>query len=271
MLDHLLSALLFLLGLPAAADAEGTVKGESIAMVVASKSATLAPAKPSGIVGILNVTQPKTATGTGDVAVGTKRANILTSWKATDAKSAQQLTAALTAFKQKTVTIRDAKKKAAVVRIQDKLTDINTRRIAWAKQMLTLMSNLADKVSQRAQTPEAKRLAAAADTAISAAMDTVTAQSAKQYVISITTETKLKADTEAVRKQMAADHVLIETAVKTANQALVKAITVIEPENAAPPHPTAAGTKTLVAPETPVVQPTIWAGGTPATNPGGAL
>ncbi|MBI5358014.1 hypothetical protein HZB69_00055 [Candidatus Amesbacteria bacterium] len=99
-------------------------------------------------------------------------------------------------FKTKVVKIKDEKKKLIVEKLDARFNEINAKRTAQMTKHLDKMSEILAKVTGDT---------ASASSAIQTARDAVTAQAAKTYVITISTEANLKMDVGKVRSQLEAD------------------------------------------------------------------
>ena len=121
-------------------------------------------------------------------------------------------------FLQKKETIQDAKKKAIVERIDLKIANINKKRTdqmtEHLKKMLTILGKLQDRGIDTA----------AAQTVITAAQTAVNSQAAKEYVLTISTENKLKADVGGTVKQLEQDLKTVNKLVIAAKQSIADAI-----------------------------------------------
>lgn len=120
-------------------------------------------------------------------------------------------------FKAKLAKIRDEKKKAIVEKLDARFAEVNEKRTNQMSGHLYRMSGILDKVTGKDVT--------AARAAIQVASTAVSAQAAKSYLITITTEANLKMDVGKVRSQLESDlrvvHQLVIEARK-AVQAVIK-------------------------------------------------
>lgn len=119
-------------------------------------------------------------------------------------------------FKTKMMKIRDEKKRMAVEKIDTKLNKLNKERTDVMRRHLNKMQELL--------TNKAKGDKAVAQAAIDTARAAVETQVAKEYVITITTEAKLKMDTEKVVKQLRVDLKAVEDLVTAARKAVAQTL-----------------------------------------------
>ena len=112
-------------------------------------------------------------------------------------------------FRAKLKTIRDEKKRAIVERLDTRFNEVNAKRTSEMGKHLDKMTEILGRVSPEIQT----------------ARDANTAQAAKVYTITISTEKNLKIDVGKVRSQLEADlkavHELV-VAARTAVRAVIK-------------------------------------------------
>jgi len=103
-------------------------------------------------------------------------------------------------FKEKLTMIRDAKKQAALTRIDEKISMINTKRTSSMNAHLAKLTTILDKIASKAamskqqgyDTTTADKAIATAYDQLQSAKASVSAQSEKEYVIQIQDETNLK-------------------------------------------------------------------------------
>lgn len=99
-------------------------------------------------------------------------------------------------FKANLKKIKDEKKQKIVEKLDIRFNEVNAKRTAQMTKHLDKMSEILAKVVGDT---------ASASSAIQVARDAVTAQAAKTYVITLTTEKNLKMDVGKVRSQLEAD------------------------------------------------------------------
>lgn len=103
-------------------------------------------------------------------------------------------------FQAKLAAIKDEKRKALVVKIDTKISSINTARTKQMTQVLNKLSSIVERLSAQEQalstqgkdTASLKNALSLATNSIATASQSVTAQSTRVYAIEITTETGLK-------------------------------------------------------------------------------
>lgn len=144
----------------------------------------------------------------------------------------EQFKTAREEFKTKLEGIKDENKKAIVERVNNKLTNVNANRTAHFNKVLDLLQKHLDRVKTQAgelktkgkDTTEVDAAVVAAQATIDSARSTVSTQTAKQYVITITTEDNLRNDVGKTMKQLQQDLQTTKDAVMKAKEALIKAI-----------------------------------------------
>lgn len=127
-------------------------------------------------------------------------------------------------FRTRLATIRDAKKKAIVERVDQRLAQINTNRTAIMLRHLTKIEEILARIETRVNdlSTSGKDVATirtaitSARAAITTARTAVNAQAAKNYTIVITTEANLGSAVSSVRTAFAKD-------LQTAHQSVVTA------------------------------------------------
>lgn len=117
-------------------------------------------------------------------------------------------------LKTKLQTFRNKIKAEAVQRISDNLNRINKKRTDDMSENLSRMTNILNKLGSNAS----------ASAAIATAKEAVTAQSQKDYTVSVTTENKVKTDAKTVRDQLAADLHATRKLVIAAKQSLMEGV-----------------------------------------------
>lgn len=116
-------------------------------------------------------------------------------------------------FRARLSAIRDAKKKAIVERVDQRIAQINTNRIGIMTRHLTKIEEILNRIEARALEAEKNgkditavtSAIASARTAIASAKTTAAAQAAKTYAIDITTEANLGFAVSSVRIAFAKD------------------------------------------------------------------
>lgn len=133
--------------------------------------------------------------------------------------------------KDKLAAIRDEKKKALIVRIQEKLANINTNRTDHLLKVLTRLEEILKKIETKTAELKGKGVntsvvdaaVASAKTSIASAKTAVTTQAAKVYTITVNSETTAKNDVGLFMKGLEADLKTVRDLVKVANEAVMKA------------------------------------------------
>ncbi len=134
-------------------------------------------------------------------------------------------------FKTKMSGIKDQRKKEVVERVDNRLSSINKNRTAALTKHLENMSailiriqdRVAKKKSDGVDTSAVEKAIVEAESAIDTAKDAVDSQAAKEYVVTITDETKLKVDVKSAFDQFKSDMEATVLAVKQAKEALTAA------------------------------------------------
>ena len=135
-------------------------------------------------------------------------------------------------FQTKKETLKDAKKKALIERIDQKIANINKKHTTQMLEHLTKMITILDKLQSRVDIAKTKgkdvsgtvTAIAKARTAILTAQTAVKNQAAKDYVLSVSTENKLRIDVGATVKQLEQDLRIVNQSVIAAKQAVAEAI-----------------------------------------------
>lgn len=138
------------------------------------------------------------------------------------------------AMKTKLQAFKDKRKAEAAARINTKLNNINAKQTAGMLKHLGKMSALLDKLKARVNSgsPDIKDPAAAkaaiADSRakIASATAAVKTQAANDYTITVTSESKIKADAQAQREKLHADLKAVRQQVIAAKQSVANAIRV---------------------------------------------
>ena len=102
-------------------------------------------------------------------------------------------------FKEKLAKIRDEKKQKIVEKLDVRFNEVNVKRTTQMTSNLDKMTKILDKLFDRGVN------VASPSNSIQTALDAVKVQAAKTYVVSISTEDKLKLDVGKVRSQLEAD------------------------------------------------------------------
>lgn len=124
-----------------------------------------------------------------------------------------------TEFKEKLAKIKDQKKQKIVEKLDTRFNEVNAKRTAQMTTNLDKMTKILDKLFDRGVN------VATPSNSIQTALEAVQAQAAKTYVISISTEDKLKLDVGKVRSQLELDLKSVNElviAARKAVQALLK-------------------------------------------------
>lgn len=135
------------------------------------------------------------------------------------------------AFQTKLQTIRDEKKKMLLTKINTMINEINRNRMETYARHLAKMTELLNKISERAQeeNTKGKNVAAldgaisAAQSAISTASVAVSTQKEKEYVLTIQSETTLRATVSQTILGFKNDLELVRTKVTLAKKAVAEA------------------------------------------------
>lgn len=143
-------------------------------------------------------------------------------------KTKQKIEEKRTMLKEKLQTIKEENKKRIIENIDKRMDALNEQRTEQFASALDQMEAVLGKIAERADRAEAQgRDVAAARTAIIGAKDAiasarsaVVAQAGKTYVITITTDAKLKDDVIRAREAMKKDITTAFTAVKDARDAV---------------------------------------------------
>ncbi|GIW61168.1 MAG: hypothetical protein KatS3mg089_0020 [Patescibacteria group bacterium] len=134
-------------------------------------------------------------------------------------------------FKTKLTLIRDTKKQATLIRIDEKISMINTRRTNSMNAHLTKLTTLLDKIASKAamskqqgyDTTSADKAIATAYEELQSAKASVSAQSEKEYVIQIQDETNLKNNVGQTIKTLTEDLRATYQTIIRARQSVIEA------------------------------------------------
>lgn len=162
-----------------------------------------------------------------------KEATTLLQDKMTTAKDEMKakMVAAREEFKTKMVGIKDARKKAVATKIDGRINEINLKRTTQMTERLDRLTLILGKISTKEAalktegktTTTLKADIAAAQTAIDAAKVAVDTQAAKDYVMTITTESVLKTSASTLVQQFMTDIKAVHAKVVAAQVAVAKA------------------------------------------------
>lgn len=149
------------------------------------------------------------------------------------------------ALKEKLAKFKDKKKAKTAENINQRLSKINDKQTSSMLKHLTKMEDILQKLEARVgQNPSPTATAAIADakTAIKTAKDAVEAQSQKDYILEITSESSVKEDAKTKRDALHADLKSTRKLVIDAKQAVAKAImTAATGKESVAPSPTDGG------------------------------
>ncbi len=155
-----------------------------------------------------------------------------------------KMSAARDAFKEKLATIKDQTKQARLTNIDSRISEMNQKKTTEMAKHLERFSTVLSKISSRAASLKASGKVttaldsdiASAQAAIDAAKAAILAQSAKDYVVNVTTEAALKGaastaiktfftDIKAVYDKVIAAQKAVQKAYQTLNQLSNTAVT----------------------------------------------
>lgn len=142
----------------------------------------------------------------------------------------QQIAKDTEQFLSQVKIIRNTEKAERVIKIQEKLTHMNTNRTQAMTKKLTTMSEILKKIIEKAasatgDTTSLQEAIMSAQTAISDAQTAVSEQTGKSYTIQITQgEATLKNDVKSVKDVLKTDIQAVEEKIKAARIALKQAI-----------------------------------------------
>ncbi len=133
--------------------------------------------------------------------------------------------------KDRLSAIRDEKKKALIVRIGEKLANINKNRADHLLKILTRLEEIVKKIETRTAEVKGKGIdtsvvdaaVATAKTSIANAQVAVTAQAAKVYTITVNSETTAKNEVGQFMKGLEADLKTVRDLVKAAQESVMRA------------------------------------------------
>ena len=134
-------------------------------------------------------------------------------------------------IKDKLAAVRDEKKKALIVRIGEKLANINKNRTDHLLKILTRLEEIVKKIETRTAEVKGKGIdtsvvdaaVATAKTSIANAQVAVTAQAAKVYTITVNSETTAKNEVGQFMKGLEADLKTVRDLVKAAQESVMRA------------------------------------------------
>lgn len=135
-------------------------------------------------------------------------------------------------MEKKLAAFKDIQKKKKLESIQTKTSDLNTKLVENAKARIGKIASILDSVvTKKGETTGGGKdstkfnsAVTAAQAAILAAQDALSVQSAKTYVVTITTESNAKNDVASTLKQLNADRKILNEAVVAARKAVSTAI-----------------------------------------------
>ncbi|MCX8008875.1 MAG: hypothetical protein N3A54_04210 [Patescibacteria group bacterium] len=136
------------------------------------------------------------------------------------------------AFKKRLDSIRDERKKQIVENVDIRLSEINTQRTSQMSDRIARMEEVIQKLNQKILLLEeegknvfsAKSALSQAQVSLSVAKTAVSSQAAKEYVIGITGETRLKEDVKKSMEAMKKDLEDTQETIKRAREAIVSAV-----------------------------------------------
>lgn len=206
------------------------------------------------------VTTAPTGTTTADTKIPlrkqltTARQEIKTTAMEAKETMHQEISQARTNFKTKLTEIKDTKKQEIVTNLDNRIATINKNRTDEMSKRLDRLTTILGKISTKEATlkSEGKNTVtlasdiAAALTSIDAAKQAVTDQSAKDYVMTITTDTALRSSASTTIKQFMTDIKAVFLKVTSTQKAVVKAYQDLGALQGTTPTPSAD-----VAPTTP--------------------
>lgn len=134
-------------------------------------------------------------------------------------------------FKTKILEIKDQRTKEVVERVDGRLNTVNANRTAALTKHLDRMSSIlvrienrvAKKRSDGVDTSAVDKAVVEAQSAIDTAKEAVTSQASKEYIVTITDETKLKIDVKSAFDQFKSDMEATLLTIKQAKEALTAA------------------------------------------------
>jgi len=135
-------------------------------------------------------------------------------------------------FKERLTNIKDEKKKEIVSRMDERVSEMNTNRTELISEHVKKLEEIVEKLSaaitqaqsQGKNTSIATSKLATTQTAITAAKTAITTQATKEYVISITTEAKLRADVGRTLSQLESDLKATQKTVIDARNAVMSVV-----------------------------------------------
>jgi D-mannonate dehydratase len=135
------------------------------------------------------------------------------------------------ALQAKLQVVKDANKKAVVEKLYNNINDLNSNFVnAWTKNLSDLSSYVSALVSKASTASTTADLTAfnnavtSANAAIAAAQTALTAQAAKTYTITVSTEANLKTDVSSVRNRLNGDLKSLRDLMQSAHSAVVKVL-----------------------------------------------
>jgi DNA repair exonuclease SbcCD ATPase subunit len=138
-------------------------------------------------------------------------------------------------LKERLQTIKDARKRSLIEKLDTQLDDINARYVDRYSDQLAKSEEVLQKIISRTDKAEAagsvvsdvRSAISAAEAAIASARAQVATQTGKTYVINVTTETELRVAVEAARGALRTDLKVVADLVRAAQAAVRKAATAL--------------------------------------------
>lgn len=136
------------------------------------------------------------------------------------------------AFMEKLATIKDAQKKTLVEKIDTRVGEINQKRTTQMSQALMFMNKILTELASKAvlaktqghDTTKLNLAITAAQTAVKSAETAVATQAAKEYTITITTESALRTTVGATTRTLQTDLRNTHASVANAKQKVILAV-----------------------------------------------
>ena len=130
------------------------------------------------------------------------------------------------AMKAKLQAFKDKRKAEVAERVNTNLNRINQNQTAQMLKHLEKMSMLLDKVEARVNQSAAKDAIAESRAKITAATEAVKTQAAKDYTLTVTSESAVRKDAESLRTQLKTDLMAVRKQVIEAKQSISNVIRV---------------------------------------------
>lgn len=119
---------------------------------------------------------------------------------------------------------KDKRKAQIAERVNTNLNKINQKQTDQMKKHLDLMTSLLDKLETRVNEEEVKTAIAPARATIATASATVVAQSQKDYTITVSSESKIRTDAQAMKNQLKTDLQAVRKGVIDAKRSVSNAV-----------------------------------------------